>query len=86
MLRYFHVLDHIQNLDLCDQLLKDHPWHLKLVGYGAQIYSIERDRATGETVYGPLWSDAAIAFELAEDFGCRDWVWLLQYHDWVGLR
>lgn len=76
----------MQNLDLRDQLLQDHWWDLRLVGYGAQICSIERDHATGESVYGQLWSDAAIAFELAEDFGCRDWVWLLQYHDWDTLR
>lgn len=46
---------------------------------------IERDRATGEAVYGTPWTEEALGFGTAEDFGREDWEWLVRYHNWDGL-
>ncbi|EIW57068.1 uncharacterized protein TRAVEDRAFT_73320 [Trametes versicolor FP-101664 SS1] len=67
-------------LDLGEPLLMDRPPALRLFGYGAQICSIECDPATGESMYGPPWSDAAVSVGAVEDFGCEDWAWLIRYH------
>lgn len=67
-------------LDLGEALLMDRPPALRLFGYGAQICSIECDPATGESTYGPPWSDAAVSVGAEEDFGCEDWAWLIRYH------
>ncbi|EIW57071.1 uncharacterized protein TRAVEDRAFT_73323 [Trametes versicolor FP-101664 SS1] len=84
-LGYFHVLDNAGTLDLRDALLRDRPRSLELVGYGGCLCSIERDPATGASFYGTPWTEEALGFGTAEDFGCDDWEWLVRYHKWDGL-
>ncbi|EIW57061.1 uncharacterized protein TRAVEDRAFT_49872 [Trametes versicolor FP-101664 SS1] len=85
-LGYFHVLDYVDSLNLRDTLLQARLPALELVGYGAHMANIERSvHATDESVYGPHWKEETVNFGTAEDFGCEDWAWLLQYHDWDGL-
>lgn len=76
----------MDEFDLCELLLKDHPPALKLVGHGSCLSSLERDPATGEAAYGPVWDEETVGFRTVEDFGCEDWEWLLRSHDWASLR
>ncbi|EIW57067.1 uncharacterized protein TRAVEDRAFT_73319 [Trametes versicolor FP-101664 SS1] len=85
-LAYFHVLDPGDGLDLCKLLLKDHPPALELVGYGSCLSTFQRDLATGEAAYGPMWDEETTGFRTVEDFGCEDWEWLLRNHDWNSLH
>ncbi|KAI0824389.1 hypothetical protein BC628DRAFT_1420126 [Trametes gibbosa] len=84
-LGYVHVLDRTDNLDLRPLLLKDHSAPMALLGYGTRLSGIERDTSTGEFAFAPLWEDVTIGFRTVEDFGCRDWEWLLRNHDGLGL-
>ncbi|CDO76664.1 hypothetical protein BN946_scf184752.g2 [Trametes cinnabarina] len=83
-LRYLHILDCMYHMDLKEQLLEDHPPSLELIGYGPQLYRIERDPQTGLQVYTASWDYAKVAFRTVHDFGCEDWEWLLRAHGWGG--
>ncbi|OJT03105.1 hypothetical protein TRAPUB_6333 [Trametes pubescens] len=85
-LAYLHVLDPRGSLDLCKLLLKDHPPALQFVGYGSCLGTFERNFATGEAAYGPVWDEETAGFRTVEDFGCEDWEWLLRNHDWNSLH
>ncbi|KAI0640854.1 hypothetical protein C8Q79DRAFT_920710 [Trametes meyenii] len=84
-MRYLHILDRLEMFDLKQQLLEDHPDALELVGYGPHLRWIERDPETGSPVYSPRWTDTKVRFRTVEDFGCKDWDWLLRYRDWAEL-
>ncbi|TFK88957.1 hypothetical protein K466DRAFT_519873 [Polyporus arcularius HHB13444] len=84
-LRYLHIIDMLDNMDLKQQLLEDHPDSLELVGYDMHLRWLEHDPEQDAPRYSPRWSTEKVRFCTAEDFGCKDWEWLFRYHAPRGL-
>lgn len=51
---------------------------LQILGHRELFYDIEH--ANDEVALSPPWSPTKIMFHSAEDFGNRDWEWLLRGH------
>ena len=79
-LRYLHIVDQLESVDLKQQLLEDHPDTLQLVGYNTYLRWIEHDPESNLPKYSPPWPEPKVRFHTAEDFGCKDWEWLFRYH------
>ena len=77
-------------MDLKQQLLKDHPDSLQLVGYGPYLRWLRPDDPDSpyrpdKPSYSPCWPLERVAHRTVEDFGCDDWEWLLRHNDRSGL-
>ncbi|KAI0692128.1 hypothetical protein C8T65DRAFT_670064 [Cerioporus squamosus] len=80
-LRYLHIIDVLDCVDLKQQLLEYHPDSLELVGHNTQLRWLENDPEQDILPrYSPGWSTEKVRLCTVEHFGCRDWEWLFRYH------
>ncbi|KAI0692129.1 hypothetical protein C8T65DRAFT_670073 [Cerioporus squamosus] len=85
-LRYLHIIDVLDSVDLKQQLLEDHPDSLELAGYNMYLRWLEHDPEQDALPrYSPRWTSEKVRFCTVEDFGCGDWEWLFRYHAPRGL-
>ena len=56
-LRYLHIIDHLESVDLKQQLLEDHPDTLQLVGYNTYLRWIEHDPESNLPKYSVPWPE-----------------------------
>ncbi|KAI0692126.1 hypothetical protein C8T65DRAFT_670052 [Cerioporus squamosus] len=95
-LRYFHVLPETsRDADVSAELLEHRPPSLELVGLGSKLRWVVRSETESESgcksagdrddadvcAYSAPWSLAKVWFRTVEDFGDRDWEWLLRGHN-----